>query len=177
MLRCWWAMLGIGLSLMLANWAVASQQKMAALTPGDNELPGWAKLNADAWGDDREAFFDILDGGAEVYTDAGGSEIFYRAYKKDKKILQVTVIDMSGDWQKAKKFFTQRQTGFAKKAGYKQLKIEKNGFYCTQSTSASGLLWNAQYYCEFSINSSQAEYVAALQKLMRTVSAKITRKK
>lgn len=166
------AVAAVALTALVAGTVIASQQSMGKLIPSQTELPGWKKLDADAWGDQEEAFFKILNGGAEEYTEAGGREIAYRAFKREKKILQATVIDMTG-WEKSKAFYQQRQKGFAAKPGYADLKIKNAGFSCTTGATTSGYLWSGKFYAELSVNGSSAAEVEALQKCARLVAAKI----
>ena len=166
------AVAAIALTALVAGTVIASQQSMNKLIPSESELVGWKKLDADAWGDKEEAFFKILNGGAEVYTEAGGREIAYRAFKREKKILQATVIDMT-DWQKSKAFYLSRRKGFEGKDGYTSLKISNAGFSCTTGATTSGYLWCGKFYAELSVNGSSAVEVEALQKCARLIGTKI----
>ena len=166
------AVIGPAFLALVAGAVLASQQSMTRLLPGATDLSGWRELDGtDAWGDKQKAFFDILDGGAEEYTNAGGREIATRAFKHEKKILQVTVIDMT-DSKKAKAFCEKRRQGFVGKPGYAALQVKSGGFCSTQSGLASGYLWCGRYYAELSVNGSSAAEVSALKAAAQLVSTK-----
>ena len=161
--------------LAVAWQAVRAEISLQSLVPGDDEVSGWKVVaGADKLGTGEKGLYDVYDGGAGEYLDAGITQVFQRTYKHGGKYLKVS-INLLGSWQQAKAFYLKRRSGIAGLDSYmKHCDIKQELSKATNAGSTIGYMWARNYFCSISVNGDAADQRNAVKDFGRKISAKVT---
>ncbi len=161
--------------LAMAWQAAGAEVSLKSLAPADDEISGWKLVaGADKLGTGESGLYDVYDGGAGEYLDAGITQVFQRTYKNDGKYLKVS-INRVGSWQQAKAFYLKRRSGIAGLDSFmKHSDIKQELSKATNAGSTIAYMWARNYFCSISVNGDAADQRNAVKAFGRKISAKIT---
>jgi len=168
-------LLAFALILVVAWQAARAEVSLSALVPGANEVSGWSLVaGADKLGTGEEGLYDVYDGGAGEYLDAGVTQVFERTYRNGGKYLKVCINRM-GAWEQAKAFYLKRRAGIASLPSFmKHSNIKQELSKATNAGSTIAYMWHRNFFCSISVNGDAADQRNAVKDFGTRISGKIT---
>lgn len=159
----------------LAWQAARAEVSLTSLVPASGEVSGWeAVAAADKLGTGEAGLYEVYDGGAGEFLDAGVTQVFERTFKHEGKYLKLS-LNRTTSWQKAKAFYKKRKAGISVLDTFMtHPDIKQELSKATNAGSTTAYMWVRNYFCSISVNGTSADLRNAVKAFGTRISARVT---